>query len=395
MFGSTVLEIAIGLMFIYLVLSLVCSKINEYIVAHLRSWRADTLEQTLSNLLDNEALKNELYAHPLIKSLGTAKAKPSYIPSHLFSLALLDIVDTKVSSDLVRGSGSNRTGLASVDTAKSKEDADISPPTPPLANAPEPGASGIVAQEKEGPGAAVPPPPPATVPAPNTPVGQKLDAVKQQIDTLTADLQASSLPPQLTKALSVFVKEAEADTDKIRKNVEGWFNESMERASGVYKRKTQLIILVIALVATVFANADTIMIVNRLSQETTLRAAATAAADKIIHSSKTGDTPTLDSTQISQLNMTIGWSNDVNDLRHFPGCTTESASSPKIDGAKFFQELPMKLIGLAITVFAVSMGAPFWFDLLGKLVNMRNAGRNPTEAPKNQTKTPPANSTPA
>ena len=363
-------------MFIYLVLSLVCSKSTEFLTANLRSWRADTLEQTLSNLLDSEALKEELYAHPLIDSLRSAKDKPSYIPSHLFSLALLDIVDSKVDSDLVRGSGSNRTGLASVDTAKGKEDADMSPPTPPLANAPEPGAGGIVAQGKEGPGAAVSPPPPTAVPAPDTPVGQKIDAVKQQINTLTSDLQASSLPPQLTKALSVFVKEAEADTDKIRKNVEGWFNESMERASGVYKRKTQLIILVIALMATVFANVDTIMIINRLSRQSAPGVMAISDADGIVH---------------QPVDMILGWSNDPGDLRHFPGCTQKSGAFLKFDGKQFLQDLPMKLIGLSMTTFVVSMGASFWFDLLGKIVNMRTAGRNPTEAPKNQPVTSPAN----
>jgi hypothetical protein len=40
----------------------------------------------------------------------------------------------------------------------------------------------------------------------------------------------------------------------------------------------------------------------------------------------------------------------------------------------------MKIIGLLITTIAVSFGAPFWFELLNKLVNLRMAGRNPREA---------------
>jgi hypothetical protein len=37
----------------------------------------------------------------------------------------------------------------------------------------------------------------------------------------------------------------------------------------------------------------------------------------------------------------------------------------------------MKAAGLAITVLAVSLGAPFWFDLLNKLANLRASGPKP------------------
>jgi hypothetical protein len=36
-----------------------------------------------------------------------------------------------------------------------------------------------------------------------------------------------------------------------------------------------------------------------------------------------------------------------------------------------------KAIGLAMTAFAVSFGAPFWFDLLGRIVNLRATGPKP------------------
>ena len=39
-----------------------------------------------------------------------------------------------------------------------------------------------------------------------------------------------------------------------------------------------------------------------------------------------------------------------------------------------------KLIGIAITVIAIMMGAPFWFDVLNKISNLRGTGNRPDVA---------------
>jgi hypothetical protein len=46
-------------------------------------------------------------------------------------------------------------------------------------------------------------------------------------------------------------------------------------------------------------------------------------------------------------------------------------------------EIVSKLVGFLLTAFALSLGAPFWFDTLNKLINIRTAGRAPDEKPKN------------
>jgi hypothetical protein len=45
-------------------------------------------------------------------------------------------------------------------------------------------------------------------------------------------------------------------------------------------------------------------------------------------------------------------------------------------------------LGWLITAFAVSLGAPFWFDLLNKFVNVRASGKAPEEAPKSPKEVP-------
>jgi hypothetical protein len=42
----------------------------------------------------------------------------------------------------------------------------------------------------------------------------------------------------------------------------------------------------------------------------------------------------------------------------------------------------LKFLGILLTAVASSQGAPFWFDLLKKIVNVRLTGLNPSEAQK-------------
>ena len=102
MFDFAALDVASGLTFVYLVLSLVCSALNETI-SSVFSWRARFLREGIANLLDSddrangEKLMKQLYGHPRVNALirpvsrrGRARY-PSYIPAQTFVAALLDI----------------------------------------------------------------------------------------------------------------------------------------------------------------------------------------------------------------------------------------------------------------------------------------------------------------
>src|SRR5262245_34989335 len=111
MFNSGVLDVAIGLIFIYLVLSLVCSSISEIMEAKFKI-RAVGLERGIRELLGNKddvRIVKNFYDHPLIFSLlpgsydpGKVDAKtkryargsnlPSYIPSRNFALDLMGLM---------------------------------------------------------------------------------------------------------------------------------------------------------------------------------------------------------------------------------------------------------------------------------------------------------------
>ncbi|MBK8834128.1 MAG: hypothetical protein IPO29_04500 [Anaerolineae bacterium] len=106
MFGSTILDVVIGVVFLFLALSLVTSMLNESIAGFL-SLRGRTLEQGVRSMLNDpagERLARQVYAHPLVTALTKQTTldrilrrapRPPYLPASVFSAALMDsIVDT-------------------------------------------------------------------------------------------------------------------------------------------------------------------------------------------------------------------------------------------------------------------------------------------------------------
>src|SRR3954468_14679411 len=96
MFGSSVLDVGIGLIFVYLTVSLVCTAANE-MLSSLFHLRARNLSAGIRNLLDGSTAPGgewakRLYEHPLVKGLYKPGQPPSYIPSRTFALALTDLV---------------------------------------------------------------------------------------------------------------------------------------------------------------------------------------------------------------------------------------------------------------------------------------------------------------
>lgn len=158
------------------------------------------------------------------------------------------------------------------------------------------------------------------------------------------------------------------------------FDNTMDRAVGWYKRKTQLIILIIAIFSVTVANADTIMMVNSLWQDPTARDQLVAIAER---------QPAPDETQsdeealresvetresVESLGI-LGWESRDDDAE------TQSPRAVPDWPTDVDTLLPWitKVVGLGVTVGAVSMGAPFWYSMLGKLLNARMGlvGRKP------------------
>ncbi|MEK7729872.1 MAG: hypothetical protein AAB354_15805 [candidate division KSB1 bacterium] len=166
--------------------------------------------------------------------------------------------------------------------------------------------------------------------------------------------------------LQLFVERAGGKIENVQAHLEQWFNDSVERISGWYKRRMQLITLCVALGATVLCNADTIAIAKQLASSSVLRAAVVAQAEAV---ARKAETPSVAMTsenlkELQALGLQIGW---------------EEKQLPQ-DGWQWSG----KIIGLLLTALAASLGAPFWFDMLNKVIRLRSsvATRAPEEKAK-------------
>jgi len=91
MFDHAIFDVAIGLALVYLVFSLLCSTLVEFI-AGLLSLRGRQLERGIQYLLEDRALMEQVVQHPLLSKLSDKHRKASYIPAENFRIALLDSI---------------------------------------------------------------------------------------------------------------------------------------------------------------------------------------------------------------------------------------------------------------------------------------------------------------
>jgi hypothetical protein len=152
----------------------------------------------------------------------------------------------------------------------------------------------------------------------------------------------------------------------FRHNVEQWYDDQMERVSGWYRRRIQKVLWMLALVLAFTLNADALQMGKRLWIEPSVRAAFVNEART---TTSGGASKTNPANELASLPVPLGW--HLASARHDP------------QGFPFYEKWSMswallsKLIGLLLTVVAISFGAPFWFDTLSKLARLRNSGVPP------------------
>ena len=184
--------------------------------------------------------------------------------------------------------------------------------------------------------------------------------------------------PTLCKALTTIAQEAQGDWGKLKTGVEAWFDASMDRLSGDYKRFQQVCVFTIGLLVAVTCNVDAVRIVRQLYSEPGLRAAMTKnAGDFLQTKGSTGVQSTSDQAVAAQITaigkaqsqlladaMPVGWT------------TMPKVGGQHINIAEILAWWP-NVAGWFITALAGMLGAPFWFNTLQKLVNLRGTGPKP------------------
>lgn len=160
-----------------------------------------------------------------------------------------------------------------------------------------------------------------------------------------------------------FLFDSHSDIDVFKEKLMKWYNEMMDRATGWYTKQTRLILFIIGLFIALSFNVDAIYISKKLSTDKTLR-------DKMIQVGVQ-----LQKTSTDNKDSTITESHNAI-LRNFR--TLEEAENI-IGRAPFEDFKAINILGWIVTGFAISLGAPFWFDLLSKIMSIRQAGNKPND----------------
>ena len=200
----------------------------------------------------------------------------------------------------------------------------------------------------------------------NQPNSEKLNKL---IDRLPDNLLKSL--GSIADKIQVKIDDTEEELKQFTKEVEQWFDRGMDRAAGVYKRNAKGVGFLIGLLIAIALNADIFHITSSLFQDKVLRETIVIRANQIETSGDlSGDFSTINQA-IEEINLPLGWS--------------ESNRQKQYAQGKEWQIFDFKLgivkpiLGWIISGIAIAMGAPFWFDLLSKIVNVRNTGKKTSQ----------------
>jgi hypothetical protein len=264
----------------------------------------------------------------------------------------------------------------------------------------------------------------------NPPLHKSLQELNGDIAGIVNNTQVMDAVDKGFHTVEDYLKGTEGNLANMRVNSETWFNESMDRLGGWYKRKATLLAFIIGLFLAGFLNVDSIVLAEHLWKEPTLRQALVANATKFaqdnqdlpesLGGSSPQDAVTYFDSQFTGLDVPFGWSFTAKRLEAGQSCSlipigknavwgmyaevpeselegnngenpagNEPQQEALVPACQHVSDFPntaatfaMKLLGIIFSAAAAAQGAPFWFDILKKLVNIRGSGANPDEKSK-------------
>ena len=313
MFSSAILDVAIGLIFCFLTVSLVASAVLEAL-SSIMTWRSKDLRQGIQQMVNDPGftgLALDLYQHAAINPRGSLTGAalaqngntvdlarpPAYIASAQFATALMDTL-----------------GLSTT--------------------------------------------------------GQPTAALQASVD---AKLQVAN--PQIHTLVSGIVQRAGGDLAVIKTELAAWFDNAMDRLSGAYKRKTQLVSFLVALILSATLNIDSVRVAHELWNHPALAEDLKLPPEVAPPAPNDGASPILDTKAGADTNAQAG-ERMIGVLdKHLPVGWPTKVASPLQDPSHWLA----MLFGWLITTVAALFGAPFWFDTLQSIVRLKGAGPSPAE----------------
>jgi len=351
MTGFEILDLVIGMIFIYFLLSLICVSLQETYarlwklrMSNLKKWLTDTFNRDSSG---ETGLGSRIWCNIIVDGLTQSKRGASYLSRNTFVQALLHEIHYGTTGSPGKSQPYNENILP-----------------------------------------------------------YDFDSLKNSI--IESELLSSSIKRMLLQ----LHHDSFSNLETFKLKIGTWFDEAMERNSGTYKKRAQNSVLIFSFIVTIALNVDSIKLANYFydNKDEAARVADAAEAmikDKAViervqalknHVSDTlapGDTTLLaaiqsdvesirkQQQQLAALRLPIGWNCSDEEAQQNSSSNTKNAEAKDSDDQPWY----VTLIGWLITAIAVSLGAPFWFDTLNKLVNLRSSGRKPEEIKPNEAPT--------
>ena len=344
MTGSVILDVMIAMAMFYFALSLVCSSLND-LVAYTFSWRANNLTSQIRSLLLNarldlptpagdgtravQPLADAVFDFPLV--MGLRQQKTPSLADPLGGIGRLGRYLGRIGRAVV--------GRAAQPAATGAAGGSAPVPNTWLTELPTPVFVQTLLELLRPAGA-----------SPGQPV------TFADFARMVNDLPNDTAGP-LKQALLAIAGQAGGDIDKTRAGLAAWYDSAAEQAEQWYRERMRTATVAVAALFCVGLNVDSVEVANRFYRDAGLRAAIAArppapAADPAVAPLSREEARVAVKSFAEVFQLKLGWGNV-----EAGEAWTNAVAKAKSNG----------LIGIWITVLAVSMGAPFWHDVVNRL----------------------------
>jgi hypothetical protein len=217
----------------------------------------------------------------------------------------------------------------------------------------------------------------------NSPLDKKELEVDLKKELLYNNNRQINIHPSTLYQLKQLLFDSHQDIDWFKKKLIEWYNETMERADGWYIRQTRGILFIIGFIIAFTFDIDSIYIAQELAKDNnvTARERMIEIAAQLNNTNYNGE----GKKDSALLKLVSGKLDEVN--KNLKTSSSIIGGENKCDRlhAKFWETI----LGYFLTGIAISLGAPFWFDLLGKIMTIRQTGpKSGTPENKNTKKDP-------
>lgn len=434
MVNSAIFEVIVGMIFVYALLSVLVTQINT-VIANVLNLRAVHLKQGIANMLSDPQIRARFMTHPLIgivrrplnprRPLSAQGAETvvesdtsdvTWIDSTIFSEVMIELImnQTPAVDPIQIYQPLANEAERVLETAERAQ-------VRALIRQLEQGGEGMddlldIIENLRDPADR-----------------QAMLAAYEEVKRLQAEYRTKSseiaavirglraIPSrELQRALDTLLVSA-SNMAEARRRLESWFNYNMTRVSDAFQRSIQQVTILVAIVLTLILNIDTLQVARSLWEDPALRntvvvaaqtsietgerlaqieiqqaeAAQTRAPSSLVPRSRIAEdeqmlaeaqeaisdsvNQTRDTlSRLFELRLPLGWSYVEVRLEPLQG------EAPIRDSRNLWNYVPVnnpdgwvslafaKIIGLVLTVVAISQGAPFWYDLLRRITGTQN-----------------------